>query len=121
MRIHGAVEPYLYNESISYQLQAGYSGVNASASQQYKRVPGRYLRGIIVELWAMFPEIRGPELLEDLYGLEISICTKNARRVQLSELLSRNFMRHLLWYFPWTKEGYKDEYFKALESSCFSK
>ncbi len=39
--IVGASKPYHYNDSNQYQLQVGYSGVNASATRQYKRVPDR--------------------------------------------------------------------------------
>lgn len=106
---------------MSYQLQVGYSGVNASAGIQYKKIPGRNLKGILVEQWAMFPDIRRPELLEDLYGLEVSMCTKNARRIQLSELLSRGCMRNLLQSFPWPSDDYREEYFKTLETNCFAK
>lgn len=95
--------------------------MNASAGIQYKRIAGRNLKGILVEQWAMFPEIRRPELLEDLYGLEVSMCTKNAKRTRLSELLSRNCMRNLLKSFPWPNDIYKEEYYGALETNSFSK
>lgn len=95
--------------------------MNASAGIQYKKIPGQNLKGILVEQWAMFPDIRRPELLEDLYGLEVSMCTKNAKRVQLSELLSRNCMRNLLRSFPWPSDGCREDYFRALEDKSFSK
>lgn len=84
--IIGASKPYHYNDSNQYQLQAGYSGVNASATRQYKRVPGQSFK-VLIELWAMEPELRDPNLLEDLHGVEISPCTFNTQRVPLAQIL----------------------------------
>ncbi|KAH7346455.1 hypothetical protein BKA65DRAFT_502468, partial [Rhexocercosporidium sp. MPI-PUGE-AT-0058] len=115
--IIGASKPYHYNDSNQYQLQVGYSGVNASATRQYKRVPGQSLKEILVELWAMEPEIRDPALLDDLHGVEISICTSNAQRVSLAQLLRLSSMRHLLRDFNWQDPGYCEEHFLTLEDT----
>jgi hypothetical protein len=87
----GATKSYLFNDSTQFQLQVGYSGINGAITTQYKRVPGQSLKDVLIELWDK-PDIRNPELLIDLYGLEVSLCTRNARRVSLSHVLSLKCM-----------------------------
>ena len=113
--IIGASKPYHYNDSDQYQLQVGYSGVNVSATRQYKRVPGQSLKEILLELWAMEPELRDPKLLEDLHGVEVSMCTFNSQRVSLSQVLRFKCMHHLLRDFNWGDPDYRTEYFLTLE------
>ncbi|KAG4438858.1 hypothetical protein IFR05_005647 [Cadophora sp. M221] len=115
--IVGAARPYHYNDSNQYQLQVGYSGVNVSATRQYKRVPGQSLKEVLVELWSMEPEIRDPTLLDDLHGVEISICTSNAQRVSLAQILRFSCMQHLLRDFNWQDPGYRTEHFLTLEDT----
>ena len=115
--IVGACKPYHYNDSNQYQLQVGYSGVNASATRQYKRVPGQSLKAILVELWAMEPDMRDPALLEDLHGVEVSICTSNAQRASLAKILGLKCMQHLLRDFNWHDSGYREEHFLTLEDT----
>jgi hypothetical protein len=115
--IVGASKPYHYNDSNQYQLQVGYSGVNVSATRQYKRVPGQSLKDILIELWAMEPEIRDPRLLEDLHGVEVSMCTYNAQRVSLAQILRLECMHHLLRDFSWQDPGYCTEHFLTLEDT----
>jgi hypothetical protein len=115
--IVGASKPYHYNDSNQYQLQVGYSGVNVSAMRQYKRVPGQTLKDILIELWAMEPEIRDPKLLEDLHGVEIFMCTYNAQRVSLAQILRLECMHHLLRDFNWRDPGYCTEHFLTLEDT----
>ena len=113
----GVSKPYHYNDSNQYQLQVGYSGVNVSATRQYKRVPGQSLKDILIELWAMEPEIRDPKLLEDLHGVEVSMCTYNAQRVSLAQILRLECMHHLLRDFSWQDPGYCTEHFLTLEDT----
>jgi hypothetical protein len=115
--IVGASKAYHYNDSNQYHLQVGYRGVNASATRQYKRVPGQSLKDILIELWAMEPEIRDPKLLEDLHGVEISMCTCNAQRVSLTQILRLKCMRHLLRDFNWRDPTYCTEHFLTLEDT----
>ncbi|KAL2070045.1 hypothetical protein VTL71DRAFT_14725 [Oculimacula yallundae] len=96
-------------------------GVNASATRQYKRVPGQSLKDVLVELWAMEPEIRDPTLLDDLHGVEISICTSNAQRVSLAQILRLKCMHHLLRDFSWQDPEYCAEHFLTLQDTLHPK
>jgi hypothetical protein len=75
----GTAKPMRYNDCTQYQLHVGYSAVNAPITKQYKRVSGRPLKDVLIKLWAMEPDI-SPALLDDLYGLEVSLhaqCSAN--------------------------------------------
>ena len=110
----GTVKEHNYKDSETYQLQAGHSGMNVSASKQYKR-RGQSLKQAFVELWTTTPELRDPRLLEDFYGLEISMCTQNAQRVQLGRILGLGSMCRYLRSFRWKTGCAKQAYFDALE------
>ena len=110
----GTVQEHTYKDSETYQLQTGHSGVNISASKQYKR-RGQSLKQAFVELWTTTPELRDPRLLEDFYGLEISLCTQNAQRVQLGRILGLGSMCRYLRSFTWKTGWAKQAYFDALE------
>jgi hypothetical protein len=53
LSVLGTSRPMRYNDGTQYQLQVGYSGVNAAISKQYKRVPAKPLKEVLIELWAM--------------------------------------------------------------------
>ena len=110
----GTVKEHTYKDSETYQLQAGHSGMSVSASKQYKR-RGQSLKQAFVELWTTTPELRNPRLLEDFYGLEFSLCTQNAQRVQLGRILGLGSMCRYLRSFRWKTGCAKQAYFDALE------
>ena len=110
----GTVREYMYKDSETYQLQAGHSGLNVSASKQYKR-RGQSLKQAFVELWTTTPDLRDPRLLEDYYGLQLSLCTQNAQRVQLGRILGLGSMCRYLRSFRWKTGRARQAYFDALE------
>ena len=110
----GTVKEHTYKDSETYQLQAGHGGLSASASKQYKRW-GQSLKQAFVELWTTTPELRDPRLLQDFYGLEVSLCTQNAQRIQLGRILGLGSMCQYLRTFTWTTDCAKKAYFDALK------
>jgi hypothetical protein len=113
--ILGAARSYFYSDGSQYQLQVGYSGVNVSATKQYKRNSGQTLKKVLVELWSMEPDLRDPKMLSDLHGVEVSPCTHNTQRVSLAYLLGLDCMASLLSGFSWKSEQYKNEHFETLK------
>ena len=109
-----AVKEHRYKDSETYQLQLGHGGINASASKQYKR-RGQSLKQALVELWTTTPDLRDPRLLQDFYGLEISLYTQNAQRIQLARILGLSSMRRYLGSFRWATDDAKQVYFDTLE------
>ena len=110
----GTVKEHTYKDSETYQLQVGHNGVNASASKQYKR-RGQSLKQAFVEAWTTTPELRDPRLLQDFYGVEVSLCTQNAQRIQLGRILGLGSMCQYLRSFRWKTDSAKQAYFDALK------
>ena len=110
----GTVREHTYKDSETYQLQAGHGGMAVSASKQYKR-RGQSLKQALVELWTTTPEVRDPQILQDFYGLEVSLCTQNAQRVQLGRILGLGSMCQYLRSFRWKTDCAKQAYFEALK------
>ena len=111
----GAVKEYVYKDSQTYQLSAGHGGVTAGVSKQYKR-RSQSLKQALVELWTNTPDLRDPRLLEDFYGLEVSLCTYNAQRIQLARILGLGSMSQHLKSFRWKTDSAKQAYFDVLKS-----
>ena len=109
----GTMKEHIYKDSETYQLQAGHGGMAVSASKQYKR-RGQSLKQALVELWTTTPEVRDPQILQDFYGLEVSLCTQNAQRVQLGRILGLGSMCQYLRSFRWQTDCAKQAYFNAL-------
>ncbi|PMD24404.1 hypothetical protein NA56DRAFT_566558 [Hyaloscypha hepaticicola] len=73
-------------------------------------------KSALVERWR---NKRGvPGQLENFSGLEVSLCTQNARRVRLLSLLGSNTMRHYLHSlsFSWPLGFFWETYFEAFQS-----
>ena len=109
----GTMREHTYKDSETYQLQAGHGGMAVSASKQYKR-RGQSLKQALVELWTTTPEVRDPQILQDFCGLEVSLCTQNAQRVQLGRILGLGSMCQYLRSFRWQTDCAKQAYFNAL-------
>jgi hypothetical protein len=61
----------------------------------YKRRKGQNIKDTLVERWRNTKN-RNPGKLEAFYGVEVSLCTHNARRRRLLELLNSTTMRKYL-------------------------
>ena len=109
VRMLGTIESHLYSDSTTFQLQASYSGVGMSGSKQYKR-QSQSLKKALVEVWMTTPELRDWRILHDFYGIEVSMCTQNAQRVQLGRILGLWPVRLFLRSFDWGSQDAHHEY-----------
>jgi hypothetical protein len=82
----------------------------------YKRQEGMSRKSALVERWRN--KNASPGELEDFSGLEVSICTQNARRVRLLNLLGSETMQNYLHgkSFNWPPGLLWESYFNAFES-----
>ncbi|CAG8978922.1 hypothetical protein HYALB_00005259 [Hymenoscyphus albidus] len=80
----------------------------------YKRRGGHTMKDALVERWRH--NFRNPMDLEAFSGVEISLCTGNARRRRLLHLLGSPTIRNYLHgiAFPWISKDCEYSYFKAL-------
>ncbi|CAG8956016.1 hypothetical protein HYFRA_00008872 [Hymenoscyphus fraxineus] len=104
-----------YIDSHAVQVQGTAMGIlSAAGIVTYKRREGHTMKDALVERWRH--KLRNPMDLEAFSGVEISLCTGNARRRRLLHLLGsptiRNYLRGIA--FPWISKECEYSYFKAL-------
>jgi hypothetical protein len=87
-----------YWHADSTPVAGAYASVFATSKKQAKVT----LREAWLESWRHNPNERNIQLLRNLYGLEISACTGNARRVSIVDLMMTASFRPLLRSFPWS-------------------
>jgi hypothetical protein len=90
-----------YCEGESVLVQVGWNGVGGGYQRSYKMREVRTWKQSLVERWKNAPAARNPRVLEDRHGVEVSMCTGNARRKRLITLLGSrtmtNFLKNLTW------------------------
>lgn len=106
-----------YVDSRNLSMVAGSHGAGAGASMTLKTQNGRSWKEVVLETWENEPGARNPRTWESFWGVMISLCTFNARRVRLTELLGTDSIRHLLKPFPWSNSDIRNEFYKAITSS----
>lgn len=113
-------KPFRYKDASSFNVAVGYGGAQASWSTQFKVNPGVRAKESILLRWSPEPKFRNPRILLLWYGLELSLCTRNARRCRLLDLLrSEPMIRYLSLVYRPDLEGkdYKTILLNALQSS----
>jgi hypothetical protein len=104
-----------YIDSHAVQIQGSAMGFFSGSSQvTYKRRSGHTMKDVLVERWRQ--GLRNPIDLEAYSGLEVSLCSRNARRRRLLNILSSNTMVNYLHgiSFSWISDRCKEAYMKAL-------
>ena len=104
-----------YKASHAVQVQGTAMGfVSLANTVTYKRRIGHSMKDTLVERWRH--GLRNPVELESYSGVEISLCTQNARRRRLLEILQTETVRKYLSSisFEWINETCKRRYFQSL-------
>ena len=116
----GTLKPFKYVDSSSFNIAVGQAGAQASWNTQIKINPGIPMKQSLLDRWKLEPKFRNPRLLLLWYGLEVSCCTRNARRCRLVDLIrSHSFIQYLSTiYRPELRlNDYKTALFEALNHS----
>ncbi|KAI9711488.1 MAG: hypothetical protein M1820_002051 [Bogoriella megaspora] len=92
----GTRKPTMYVSEHQVTAQIGYSGMAIGGSKVYKRQHGISLKEAIVDAWRHGGGTRNPVILEQWLGVEVSFCTRNARRRRLKQILNSTTMRNWL-------------------------
>ncbi|KAI3325876.1 hypothetical protein HD806DRAFT_426204 [Xylariaceae sp. AK1471] len=103
--------------AVSLQLAAP-KFVTIQIEGQTKRLPEKTVKENAWQKWNTNPERANPGILNNYYGVEISHCTGNARRVPLKEIL---LMEPVLYFLErqipgWIETPWGKEFRKALET-----
>ena len=126
LRPRGTTGPSRFKASTTYAINAGYSGSSVGVARQYQYRDGMTQKQRILAKWLKSPGSTHPDSLLMWHGLEISACTKNARRRQLwdiirSEPVVRAFKHGLFeWKEPECELAF-DEVLFSEDPKSFSK
>ncbi|KAM3155336.1 hypothetical protein ABEW05_004142 [Botrytis cinerea] len=104
-----------YVDSHAIQIQGSAMGfISGSGQVTYKRRIGHTMKDSLVERWRH--GLRNPVDLEAFSGVEVSLCSRNARRRRLLNILASDTMINYLHAisFTWDKGVCEASYFKAL-------
>lgn len=106
-----------YVDSKNLSMVAGGHGLTLGANITIKTQNGRSCKEVLLEFWENQPDARHPRTLENFWGVMISSCTFNARRVRLTELLGTDGIKNLLKPFRWSNSQIGNKFFNAVSNS----
>ncbi|KAL9064524.1 MAG: hypothetical protein Q9157_007798 [Trypethelium eluteriae] len=92
----GTRKPSTYLAENQVSAQVGYGGVALGGARVYKRQHGISLKEAIIEAWRNGGGERNPAILAQWFGVEVSFCSRNARRMRLKQILNSTTMRNWL-------------------------
>ena len=107
---------------------AGSHGLTIGANVIYKDKKETPLKQSLLDRWEFEPHTRDPRELGNFWGLAVSLCTLNARRVRVTDLLGLESVISLLNAFTWSDEAWdpveakprskiRDRYIEAVHSA----
>ena len=121
-----ASKSYQYVDSQQASLVVGSHGLQVGSARTTKNKREQTLKASLLQRWENESESRDPHEFENYWGIAVCLCTMNARRVRLVQLLAEESVVSLLTQFPWSeankpKQGsgstLQEEYFKAVRSA----
>ena len=106
----------MYIESGNIAALVTPPGVQLGGQLQWKIRRGSTLKDSILAAWGRNPYHRDLRVLSGWYGVEVSVCTGNARRQRLGRTLGSWTMQNYLEcaFLDWPSEECKRSYFEAL-------
>ena len=108
---------YRYVDSQQTSLIVGSLYVQAGRARTTKEKAEETLKTSLLDRWENEPHSRDPREFENLWGVVVSLCTMNARRVRLVEILGEDGVTALLRHFPWSDYWIREQYYRAIHST----
>lgn len=119
---------YRFIDARQIGVVAGSHGLTAGMNFIYKDKKETSLKQSLLDRWEYEPQTRDPRELENFWGVAVSLCTMNARRVRVIDLLGVESVTNLLSAFTWKDQVWnpdeatprsemRDRYLKAVRSS----
>ncbi|KAL9105802.1 MAG: hypothetical protein Q9187_008656, partial [Circinaria calcarea] len=106
-----------YVDARTVNMTTGSYGLTLGVNITIKTQNGRSWKKVLLEVWENQPESRHPKILENFWGVCISLCTGNAQRVRMIELLKTESIRQLLKPFYWSDNSIKEKFYSAVSST----
>lgn len=107
---------YVYVDSRAVSAIGGSHGFALGGNMAIKRAEGVSFKSVFVESWEKNPERRNPRLLGNRWAVAISLCTLNAERVSIFQLLKTPSMSRFIAQFRWSDSDRKDRFLDILET-----
>lgn len=101
LRPHGTSSAIKYSSATTFSLGIGYSGTQIGVSKQYQRYPLVTRKQSLVQKWTVWPNQRNPFTVLLWWGIEVSVCTRNARRRRLIHILGSSTMAPFVDMIRW--------------------
>ena len=122
LRVPGTSLDTRYKTASTYNMTLSYSGVQVGYTRQYKLRHGTTLKEKLLTRWSVEPENRDFGVFALTCGLEISICTRNAVRRKLWDILSSpTVVQYLeLVYSAWDDEECAKRFYEALQHPSYA-
>ncbi|EPE35581.1 C2H2 and C2HC zinc finger [Glarea lozoyensis ATCC 20868] len=117
LRELGTDRPRRYHDSHAVQITASIMGmVSIADTLTYKRRAGQSMKDVLVERWRN--GLRNISDLETYGGVEVSLCTRNARRRKIRQILASQTMRKYLRgsSFQWLSDDVETRFYESLKS-----
>ena len=93
---------YRYVDSYQSSFVIGSHGVQVGRNRTVKDKKGTPLKMALLEQWENSPSSRKPREFENYWGVAVSLCTMNAVRVRLVNVLGEESVLALLTDFEWS-------------------
>ena len=103
----------VYHDSVSLGLSLGYK-VFSLKSDMTLRSDHRYWKDALVEAWEHEPPFRHPKLLENRWGVLVSLCTRGAIRWSVLDLVWTPSIQRLLNLYRNSPAGQSVDYWDML-------
>ena len=94
---------FRYVDARAFTVGVG-SHVTATANVTLKEDKGRRRKDVLLSDWEMQPEMMHPNIFENFWGIAVSMCTMNAQRVRVTELLSTESIENLHASYVWSDD-----------------
>ncbi|KAL8719523.1 MAG: hypothetical protein Q9181_008055, partial [Wetmoreana brouardii] len=118
---------YRFIDARQIGVVAGSHGLTVGMNVIYKDKKETPLKHSLLDRWVYEPHTRNPRELENFWGIAVSLCTMNARRVRIIDLLGVESVTNLLKAFAWSDQVWepgeagfrskmRDRYLKAVQS-----
>ena len=115
IRMQGTERSKIYRDSETLSGTLGYFA-SLTGARTLKRSAGVTVKENIISTWMPDNSKRNPAILECWYGVEVSVCTGNARRRRLKDIFNLPALRkHLdLCYSDWTTTDHGKGFIRAI-------
>ena len=108
---------FYHVDSRMINMSIGHNGFSIGAGISLKKQDGRMWKNVLLEIWENQPNARHPKTFEHFWGIVVSKCNSNSRRVRLRELLGTDSVHQVLKPFAWSQTEIKKAFLEATTSN----